>query len=94
MVTPGCGGSVSAFLFNVTVLHYRTELLCFDPTLHRPLYFQSITEDEISSASIVAFQEHVSDSDFVVPTYCSSACSHNAKKSGIPHRKVFLNLAR
>ncbi len=86
--SPGCGGVSSAILYNVTVLHTVTSVLCFDPSQQRPLFYTRSTEAYSFTASVVAFSTSPSPTDFVVPSFCN--CTHAARHSGAERAFSFL----
>jgi hypothetical protein len=78
--TPGCGGVPTAVLYNVTVLHTITSVLCYDPAQQKPLFYRRSSDDYSFTASVIAFTTVTSPSDFVVPSYCSCNVTATALK--------------
>ncbi len=81
--SPGCGGLSTATLFNVTVLHSSTSILCFDGPTQRPLFYTRTSGMVSFSASVVSFVAGATSSDFDRPPYCNCTAqqSHAAART-------------
>ena len=74
IVTNGCANQPDNLLFNVTIFHATTNVLCWDKANNKPVYYtRTLSGGSFESsltAILVDWSTEVVDADFTIPTYC------------------------